>query len=64
MATDTLRRAWQAIAARYPTLTAQELAALTAYKRVYRLECAGFSPAEARRLLFVAWCYQRGVVGR
>ncbi len=46
-----------------PALTAAEVRALTIWKWVYCLESAGFSPAEARRLVWARWAVQRGKLG-
>ena len=43
-------------------LTPQDRA-LTIFKRVYSLEAAGFSPAEARRLVWARWAVRFGKLG-
>jgi len=40
-------------------LTAHELSQLTLYKWFYTLETAGFTPAEARRLILLRYVYAR-----
>ncbi len=46
-----------------PALSAAEVRALTIYKWTYHLESAGFTPAEARRLVWARWAVQRGKLG-
>ena len=41
------------------TLTAAELSRLTTWKWMYTLETAGFTPAEARRLILLRYVYAR-----
>lgn len=44
-------------------LTADEVRALTIFKRVYSLEAAGFSPAESRRLVWARWAVRSKRLG-
>lgn len=46
-----------------PALTAAEVRSLTIFKWVYSLESAGFSPAEARRLVWARWAVRFGKLG-
>ena len=46
-----------------PALTADEVRRLTIWKWVYNLEAAGFSPAEARRLVWARWAVRFGKLG-
>ncbi len=46
-----------------PALTAAEVRALTIYKWTYHLESAGFTPAEARRLVWARWAVRSKRLG-
>lgn len=46
-----------------PALTAAEVRRLTIFKLRYSLESAGFSPAEARRLIWARWAVRSKRLG-
>ena len=46
-----------------PALSAAEVRALSIYKWTYYLESAGFTPAEARRLVWARWAVRSKRLG-